>query len=122
MTRLLSRIASPTALLYIYLVITQVIAGFYLARGRAEPATYTFLYPLGLLWIIGWWLERDSRKQGVAWVFDMGLFLYIAWPFVILYHLFKTRGWRALLVILAFGAIYLGAFVSGVALYALFTT
>jgi hypothetical protein len=37
------------------------------------------------------------------------------------YYLFKTRGVRALFNILAFVAIYLGAFVIGVALYALFT-
>jgi hypothetical protein len=118
---LLSQITSPTALLYIYLVITQMIAGFYLARGIELPPTYIYLYPLGLIWIIGWWLERDSRRHGVAWVFDMGLFLYIAWPFIMLYYLFKTRGVRALFVILAFVAIYLGAFVTGVALYALLT-
>src|SRR3982751_314282 len=109
MTRLLSQIASPTALLYIYLVITQTIAGFYLSRGIELPPTYTFLYPLGLLWIMGWWLQKDSRKHGVAWVFDMGLFLSLAWPFIMPYYLFKTRGWRALFAILAFGAIYLGA-------------
>ena len=121
MTKLLSHLTSPTALLYLYLVIAQTIAGFYLARGIELPPTYIYLYPLGLLWIMGWWLQNDSRKHGVAWVFDMGLFLAIAWPFIMPYYLFKTRGWRALFAILAFVAIYLGASVLGVALYALFT-
>ncbi|HVG34070.1 MAG TPA: hypothetical protein VM911_13360 [Pyrinomonadaceae bacterium] len=121
MTNLLSQLTSPTALLYIYLVITQMISGFYLSRDVELPATYIYLYPLGLIWIIGWWLEKDSRRHGVSWVFDMGLFLYIAWPFIMLYYLFKTRGVRALFTILAFVAIYLGAFVTGVTLYALLT-
>ena len=119
MTKLLSKITSPTALLSIYLVVTQIIAGFYLSRDAELPATYTFLHPLGQLWIIGWWLEKDSRRHGVAWVFDMGLFLAIAWPFIMPYYLFKTRGVRALLIILAFVAIYLVAFVTGVMFYAL---
>jgi len=121
MTHFLWQITSPTALLCIYLFITQTIAGFYLSRGVELPATYTFLYPLALIWIIGWWLEKDSQRHGVAWVLDMGLFLAIAWPFIMPYYLFKTRGVRALLAIIAFVAIYLLAFVIGVALYALFT-
>ena len=113
MPRLLSQFTSPTALLYIFLVITQVIAGFYVSRNIELPPAYTLLYPLGFLWIIGWWLEKDSRKNGVAWVFDMGLFLYIAWPLIILYYLFKTRGVKAFLIILTFIGIALGTYLLG---------
>jgi hypothetical protein len=119
MTKPLSRVTSPTALLYIFLVVTQIIGGVYLSRAAELPPAYTFLYPLGLLWSVGWWMQKDSRKHGVAWVYDMGLFLYIAWPFIMPYYLFQTRGVKAFLTILIFGGVYLGAVAVGAGLYAL---
>lgn len=121
MTKLISQITSPTALPYVFVVITQVIAGIYLSGDIELPPTYSLLYPLGFLWIIGWWLQRDSRKHGVAWVYDMGLFLYVAWPFIMLYYLFKTRGVHALLTILVFATICVVAYVMGVAIQVLLT-
>ncbi|HEY6186067.1 MAG TPA: hypothetical protein VIW80_00205 [Pyrinomonadaceae bacterium] len=119
MTKLLSRITSPAASLYIFVAITQTIAGIYISRGIELPPAFTFLYPLSLLWVIGWWLQKDSRKHGVAWIFDMGLFLSIAWPFIMPYYLFKTRGMKAFLPILAFIGLYLGGYVMGAVIYAL---
>lgn len=114
MRRFLSRVSSPAGLLYLFLIVTQVVTGFYLARGAGPPPAFSFLYPLCFLWAVGWWLREDSRARGVGWVFDMGLFLYIAWPFFMPYYLLKTRGAKGLLVMLAFAGAYVGAFVAGV--------
>jgi len=61
----------------------------------------------------------DSRGRGLSWVFDMGLFLYVAWPFILPYYVVKTRGTKGLLVILSFVAVYVGASIAGVVLYVL---
>ena len=119
MRRLLSQLSAPTILLYLYVIITQLINGFYIASNVQLPPLFVLLYPLGLLWIIGWWLSTDSRRRGVQWVLDMGLFLYIAWPFIMLYYLLKTRGVKGLRTILIFGAVYLGAYVAGAMLFVL---
>jgi hypothetical protein len=121
MRRFLSRISSSTSLLYLFLITTQVVAGVYFARGAEPPPAFAFLYPLCFLWVVGWWLREDSRARGVSWVFDMGLFLYIAWPFVMPYYLLKTRGVKGLLSILAFAVAYVGALVAGATLYILLT-
>src|SRR5215207_2195155 len=73
--KFLPQVSSPTALLYLYLIATQVVTGVYLAREAEPPPAFSLLYPLGLLWAVGWWLRRDGRGRGVGWVFDMGLFL-----------------------------------------------
>jgi hypothetical protein len=119
MGKFLSRLGSPAALLYLFLVVTQTANGFYLAGEAEPPPAFTLLYALGLLWAVGWWLRRDSMKRGVGWVFDMGLFLYVAWPFVMPYYLLKSRGVKGLLPILAFIGAYVGALVAGAVLYAL---
>lgn len=121
MTKFRSQLTSPAALLCIFLVITQIISGIYLSRGIEPPPAYTLLHTLGFLWVIGWWLQKDSRKHGVKWVFDMGLFLYIAWPLIMPIYLFKMRGVKALLTILAFVGIYLGAYIIGAILNVLLT-
>jgi hypothetical protein len=121
MRKPLSGLSSPTALLYLYLIAAQVVTGVYLAREAKLPPAFSMLYPLGLLWAVGWWLRRDSVGRGVGWVFDMGLFLYIAWPVVMPYHLLKTRGAKGLLAILAFAGAYVGALFAGGLLYILLT-
>ena len=121
MRRFLSRLSSPAAWLYLFLIVTQVVTGFYLALATELPPAFSFLYPLCFLWAIGWWLREDSRARGVGWVFDMGLFLYIAWPVVMPYYLLKTRGAKGLLVMLAFAGVYVGALVAGVTFSILLT-
>ena len=116
MSNFLPKLVSPTALLYIYLVLTQIAQGVYFASKIELPGAFTLIYPLGLLWIVGWWMLTDSRKRGVAWVYDMGLFLNIAWPLIMPYYLLKTRGAKGLLLILAFIGTYIGAAMVGMAL------
>ena len=117
MINFLAKLLSPTALLYIYVAFTAIAQGAYFASGIEEPPGFTVIVPLGYLWIVGWWLMKDSRKRGVAWVYDMGLFLNIAWPFLMPYYLVKTRGAKGLLVIVAFVGAFIAAFGLGAALY-----
>ena len=117
MTQLLKQLTSPSGLLYLFLVLTQIVAGAYSASGLEPPASFTLIYIFAFLWIIGWWLRVDSRRRGLSWVFDMGLFLYVAWPFILPYYVVKSRGTKGLLVILYFVAVYIGATIAGVVLY-----
>jgi len=117
MAQLLRQLTSPTGLLYLFLVLTQIVSGAYAVSGLEPPASFTLIYIFGFFWIIGWWLLVDSRTRGVRWVFDMGLFLYVAWPFILPYYLVKSRGRKGLLAILCFVAVYIGATLVGVALY-----
>ena len=120
MRKLVSHPLSPTVLLYVFVTIAQFGHALYVASGEFEATpAFTFIYALGFLWIIGWWLLRDCRKHGVKWVFDMGLFLYIAWPLFMPYYLLKTRGAKGALVILGFTAVYVAAWVAGFAVYLL---
>ena len=119
MSNFLPRLVSPTTLLYVYVAVTQFAHGIYLASQIEPPPTFTLIDFVGLLWLVGWWLLIDSRKRGVAWVYDIGFFLSIAWPFIMLYYLLKTRGAKGLLLILAFVSIYIGAGLVGMAFYLL---
>lgn len=110
---------SPTVLLYIFLVLTHLMAGVYFASGIELPPLFELLYTVSFFWIIGWWLWSDLKKRNIPWVYDTGFFLYLAWPFIMPYFLFKSRGLRALLTIAAFVVVYAGTFVTGIVLYLL---
>ena len=118
MRKLLAHLFSPTGLLYIFVVIAQFAHAIYTATGAWEPnPTFSFIYAMGFLWIIGWWLITDSRRRGISWVYDLGLFLYIAWPILITYYLIKTRRTKGLLVIFGFLVAYVGAWLLGFSVY-----
>jgi hypothetical protein len=117
MSTFFSKLGTPTGLLYIFVILTQLASGIYLASEREPPPSFSLLYALGFFWIIGWWLLKDSRERRVEWAYDMGLFLYIAWPFIMLYYLLKTRGAQGLWVLLSFAGVYVGALLAGMMLY-----
>ena len=115
-----SRIVSPTVLLYTFLVVSQIGNGVYFASGTAPSSAFDLIDRLSFLWIMCWWLRQDSRKGGVAWVYDMGWFLSIVWIFIMPYHLIKSRGANGLLVILGVLAAYVGARIAGIVTYMVF--
>jgi len=122
MATVLSRILSPAPLLYSFVVITQFAYGAYLGAQLEFPAAVTLLFTVGLLWAVGWWLRTDSRRRGALSVYDLGFFLYLAWPIVMPYYLIKTRGAKGLLVMLGFVAAYVGAAIIGIILSVLVIT
>ena len=116
MAIVLSRVLSPTVLLYSFVVITQFAYGLYVGQQIEAPGLYMLLRWGAQLWILGWWLRADSGKRGVGWVYDMGLFLWIMWPLLMPYYIIKTRRAKGLLVILGFTGAYVGATVAGITL------
>ena len=62
---------------------------------------------MAFLWGTGMWLAQDNKKFRIGWVFDMGMFLYVAWPLVMPIYLFKTRGMKAYKPIAAIVGVYI---------------
>jgi hypothetical protein len=68
------------------------------AAVQTEPSPVVSLFLSGgpLLAVI-LWLQKDARRTGVGAVQDWGYFLLLAWPVVIPWYAFRTRGrsgWR----------------------------
>lgn len=78
-------------------VFSSLVGALY-AGVQIEPSPVVALFLSGgpLLAVI-MWLQKDARRTGIAAVQDFGYFLYLAWPVVIPWYAFKTRGrsgWR----------------------------
>ena len=89
---------------------------------QTEPApAVTLFVSLGPLFTVILWLQKDSRRTGVGAVQDWGYFLWLAWPAVIPWYAFKTRGlagWKLTAGLFALiGSPYLSALIAGYALW-----
>lgn len=76
-----------------------VTAIYSLAQLEPSPIVSTLL-AFGPVTTVILWLQKDAHRTGVGDVQDLGFFLWLAWPVVIPWYAFKSRGpagWRLLL-------------------------
>ncbi len=68
------------------------------AAAQIEPSPVVVLFMSGgPLFAVILWVQNDARRTGVGSVHDLGYFLVLAWPVVIPWYAFKSRGpsgWR----------------------------
>ena len=74
------------------------IALYVLASAEPSPLVFLFVTYAPLTAVIVW-MHKDAHRTGVGAVHDLGLFLWLAWPVVLPWYVFKTQGpsgWRLL--------------------------
>jgi hypothetical protein len=94
-------------------VMMQAMNGMFAGLEREPLGGVTLFGYLMLFGLMGYWLDKDSRQHRISWVFDMGFFLYLAWPVIVPIYLFRTRRFKAIPIILGFLGIYIGAYAIG---------
>lgn len=99
---MLENISRPAKVFFAFTFFAQVIVSLYEAWAFEPSIVNDLLFHLANASILWWWLTEDSRKTGDTWPMDLGYFIYIAWPVLIPYHLFKTRGFSGFIGILAY--------------------
>ncbi|HVQ39332.1 MAG TPA: hypothetical protein VMS31_17465 [Pyrinomonadaceae bacterium] len=88
------------------------------AAGDLEPSpVFEFLYTCGFLCCVVWWLRAEARRYTVKPVYCLGLLVGVGWIIIIPYHLFKTRGVRALIPLSALIACFLVAHILAVVVF-----
>ncbi|MGE3468227.1 MAG: hypothetical protein AB7J13_15015 [Pyrinomonadaceae bacterium] len=90
------------AALLVYAFAFQFVETVFAIYQVETSGAWTVLSAITFLWIVWWWLMSDSLRHGVRWPLDLGMFIYIAWPLLVPYHLFSTRGWAGFIPILYF--------------------
>ncbi len=66
--------------------------GIYFARDTDMPGPSSVLWYIAFFCLVCYWLDIDSRERRVMRVWDMGFFMSFAWPLILSYYVFKTRG------------------------------
>jgi hypothetical protein len=71
---------------------SSLAAALYAAT-QVEPSAVVGLFlSSGPLLAVILWLQKDAQRTGVGAVQDWGYFLLLAWPILIPWYAFKTRG------------------------------
>ena len=95
-------------------------AGYAAMQIEPFPAVTLFLSFAPLLTII-LWLQKDAKRIGVPQILDLGLFLWLAWPIMLPWYAFKTRGragWSLSLgLFILVGSGYLGWLITAWTIY-----
>jgi hypothetical protein len=106
-------------LIALFLFSMSVIFGAYALAGRTPPTPFQLLAWLGTGLLFAYFVRRDRVRFGArSSLPDLNLLVLVAWPLVVPYHFFSTRGrqgWRPFFV---FAAIVIVAYVIEIAFYA----
>ena len=104
------------------LVVIQVFVyhfgiGIYRIWGLEPSPTFEFLGTATFLCGVVWWLKAETRTSTVKHVYCLGLLVGAGWIIMIPYHLFKTRGARGFIPLLALIGSFLAAYLLTVVVY-----
>lgn len=104
-------------LLVILVFVYHFGIGIYYVWGIEPSPTFEFLYTAAFLCGSVWWLKAEAQASTVKHVYCLGLLVGIGWIIIIPYHLFKTRGIRGLIPLLALLVSFLAAYLLAVFVY-----
>jgi hypothetical protein len=103
-----------------YIVLTLIIASALLSikQFRLGTEASEFADGLSAIWtlifsvLVGVWTERDNSGARFSKPFEFGFFVYLFWPLILPYYLFKTRGVKGLLFAPGFFVLYSAPYIA----------
>jgi hypothetical protein len=98
------------------MLISGLGAGVSSAQG-SDTRVQEIIFSLGFVWATVWWLRLDSRRHNVTPPYCAGMLMSVAWPIVLISHLYQTRGARAFLFILGYIAVVAAVYVLSLVFY-----
>jgi hypothetical protein len=104
-------------LLGVAIFIYNLGVGIFNVLGLEPLPSFEFLYSAIFICGVVWWLRAEIRRSPATELYCTGVFAVTAWPFMITYHLLKTRGWRGLLPLLALVSTFVIAKLLAISLY-----
>lgn len=75
--------------------------GIYSALGLEPLPAFEFLYGTAFLCAVVWWVRAEARRYNLKPIYCLGLLVGVGWMILIPYYLFKTRGLRGFIPLLA---------------------
>ena len=89
----------PTLMLWLYVIAFVVISAMH--SSGSVPKSAELLARATLALILAQWVTADARMRQQHLCYDYDSFAFFAWPIVLPVYLFRTRGLRAFLTLLA---------------------
>ena len=100
---------APAVLLVLFILLIGVSNGMDTAQGAQSPPVVSLLSNVLFVGLIIFWFKQDCLKQREKSAWAAGWFCGLACPLILPYYLLKTRGGKAVLIVLALLGIAVGA-------------
>ena len=108
------QLSLPLIFLSLCILLTNIANGVYIGLAIQRSAAFQYFGLMGQLWALGWWITDDNKKFGLTWVSNLEILLYFLNWIVIPVYLFRTRGWKAFLILGGFIVLYIWFYFLGV--------
>ena len=95
-----------------FFLIHNLTHAVYSAWERDFPGGLRLIFAVSFITLVWYWLTQECRVHGQRFPLDMGLFLLMAWWFLLPYYLWKSQRWRGLGKIAVLGALWLATYVA----------
>jgi hypothetical protein len=106
-------------LIALFLFSVAVIFGAYTLAGRTPPTPFQLLAWLGSGLLFAYFVRRDRTRLGARSTLpDLSFLVLVAWPVVVPYHFFSSRGRQGWQPFFVFAAIVVVAYVIEIGFYA----
>ena len=79
-------------------VIFALERSVFAAHGTNVPETTESLWTFEFSLILTWWVYADRHARCFSVPFEFEAFVFFAWPVVVPYYLYRSRGGRGLLL------------------------
>jgi hypothetical protein len=101
---LLSRSLFPLVVLGAIFSIGSLIMALH---GMPVPNATGKLWSLAFQLMLAFWIHFDRQLRGFHSPYEFDAFVFFAWPIVVPYYLYKTRGGRGLLLAAGIGGLFI---------------
>ena len=92
----------------------------YALTGTEPSVSVTLLILFGPSLSVILWMQKDAHATKTGAVHDLGFFLFLAWPVVLPWYVFKSRGRRGWKLLIALAALMMAPQVTDAVLYTCF--
>jgi hypothetical protein len=96
-------------LLAVLVFVYHTAHSFFYFRGMELLPAVEFLYYAAFLCGVGWWIRGENRKHGIGSFYCDGVLIANGWLLLIPYYLWKTRGVRGFIPLLALIVVFVVA-------------
>lgn len=109
-------------LLCILIFVYHFGSGIYHVLGADPLPAFEFLYMASFISGVVWWVNAEVKKSAVTGVYCLGLLFGYGWLVMIPYHLFKTRGARGFIPLVALIGSFVAAYIATIIVYLIVQT
>ena len=85
---------------------------FLAIHGFGKPETAAVLWSTEFRFILALWVRADRQVRGFSVPFEFDTFVFFAWPLVLPYYFYRTRGGRGVLYLLGIYGLYVVPYVT----------